>query len=124
MSKEAGRFETSTKTKITTEHGTVLKVTVYNDEGYIEDNYKIKPKCSVCGEGIECLCYDSLETAIDNLKREWVCCNANCIVKDTKKSNPNYYEELARKFGDDIDSIADEIRENWPELGEGELCGI
>lgn len=124
MAKGAGRFETSTKTKISTEYGTVLKVTTYYDEGYVEEDYKIKPKCTVCGGGVECLCYDSFETAIDNLKKEWVCCGNICIVEDIKKSNPDYYEELVKKFGDDIDSIADEIRENWPELDEGELCNL
>lgn len=124
MSKQAGRFETTTKTKITTEHGTILKVTTYYDEGYTEDNYKIKPKCGVCGEGIECLCYDSFKTAVSNLERGWICSNTVCVIEDTKKSNPDYYEELMKKFKGDQYAVAEEVRENWSELEEGELCSL
>jgi len=55
-----GRFNTSTKNKLTTKYGKILKVTHYRqrDEEYPDTDYRIRPTCSICGGDVGCVCYN------------------------------------------------------------------
>lgn len=119
MSKNSGRFETTTKTKIQTPKGNILKVTHYDIDEEPYDKYKVRPKCSICGENISCLCYnddnsdDPLQSAINTFYREWACNNIHCICEYMKTHYTRKYEELATIFGDDesaiVESLLDEM---------------
>lgn len=136
MNYAAGRFPTSTKTKIKTEWGTILKITTYDpDDGEFppKEEYKIKPKCQFCGNPVDCYCYnddncdsgmDLFEKALEDLKKKWMCMSTSCIIQGLKEYDPDRYKELKDLYEDDKESIADEIRDNLPDMdgGEGSSC--
>ncbi len=124
-----GRFDTTTKTKLTTKYGKILKVTHF--EYCIEyAEYKIKPTCSICGGDVGCVCYNDdnsdapFDSAIKGLQQEWCCEKSQCICDYVKKNNPKEYKKLTDKYGDDIWSISEVIQEEWGDYGEDIFCGV
>lgn len=126
------KFEEITKTKIKTEHGTVQKVHIKRHGLYMIDDekteYRINPKCYLCGEKLGCRCYSDdnsdtpFETAKEDLKKEWVCTKPECVIECFKRTSSAEYERLKVKYGDDIWAIVEEITENWDMDDEGEFC--
>jgi len=127
----SGRFNTTTKVKIETPYGVILKVTNYPvcEDSYEE--YKIRPKCAICGEKALCMCFtydnsdDPEQDAIDNLQRDFTCEKPNCICKSFKKIEPEVYVKLEKKYGDDIWSICEKLQEKYyTEDDDGIFCEI
>jgi hypothetical protein len=127
--KDTGRFETTTKDKIITENGKILKVVIYGYEDPHEE-YRIRPKCEFCGEDIGCVCYtydnsnNPFKEAKKGLISNWCCDNIHCIYKYLKKYNREKYNELVSKYGDDEYAIVEELVLDFPEDDDGLFCGI
>lgn len=129
---KSGRFETSTKTKIKTKYGTILKVTTYDGDpdSYPDIEYKIRPICDSCGKPIECFCFNSdnsvfpYEDALSNLQRCWLCGNDDCLIKYKKEDNPELYNHLQANYNGDKKAIADAIADGLSTLDEGEYCNL
>ena len=119
MSNTSGQFETTTKVKINTPQGNILKVAHYEIDEEPYDEYKVRQKCSVCGESTICLCYndnnsdDPLQSAIDSFSKEWCCDKVHCIYEYIKKNLLDKYEELRAAYNNDesamVESLQDEI---------------
>ncbi len=127
----AGRFNTETKTKISTEHGTILKVTLYLEDNFVIEEYRIRPKCDECGGDLDCICFNEnnsdkpFEDAIINLKRKWICARPQCQVNYLKKDDPEYYKELFDSYNGNIEEMAQGLLDDMDsDLDEGELCSI
>ena len=126
----SGKFNTTTKIKISTLNGNVLKVTNYNvyEEPYEE--YKIRPKCSICGGDVGCICYNydnsdnPAEDATDGLLKRWCCEKAHCICEFLKDYNPEKYKELVKKYGDDEWSISEVLQEEFVDNDENIFCEV
>ncbi len=127
--KKSGRFDTSTKTKILTEFGTILKVDIYKD-GYHFEEYRIRPVCSHCNGKMDCVCYsednceEPYEYAIGDLQKRWTCTKPDCVVDYVRTDDPEYYKDLIAKHGNDKWSMAQDIMDDWSEMDEGEFCNI
>lgn len=114
---QSGRFETTTKTRIKTKYGTILKVITYDDDpdAYPDVEYKIRPICEYCGRAIECLCFNSencdfpYEDALFNLQRCWICGSNTCLIKYQKESDPEYYSYLHANYNGNRMLIADHL---------------
>ena len=130
-----GRFDTITRTKITTPYGIILKVTRYEEDSNPDVEYKVRPNCYYCKEPLDCYClndndYDddyenAFEEATELLQLGLVCDNPHCIIKQGLDSNPDTTNALILKYGEDVWSIADAIQESWPEWDEcPEMCGV
>lgn len=106
------RFDNTTKTKIVTEHGTVLKVDYYDADGEHYIDYKIRPRCSICGKVVDCVCYNEdnsdnpFNTALSSLKTKWTCDNSNCLVEFMEKHNPDLLSQIKKEHGNDPDEIS------------------
>lgn len=131
MSMTSGRFDTSTKTKIKTPYGTVLKVTRYEEDSNPDIEYKVRPKCIHCKKADECYCFNegdyenALESATELLQFGMVCDTPLCVIKQGLDNNPDKTNELILKYGDDVYAIADELWEFWGEWDEApEECGV
>jgi hypothetical protein len=119
MTRNSGRFETTTKIKINTPHGSILKVVHYEIDEEPHDEYKVRQKCSICNGSTICLCYndnnsdDPLQSAIDSLSRKWYCDKVHCICEYIKKNLPDKYEELRAAYNNNesamVESLQDEI---------------
>lgn len=113
----SGSFETTTRTKIKTAFGTVLKLTRYNPHGEPEVEYWARPKCTYCKTVTECLCYsefdyyDALGRATELLQMGTVCENPQCVIKCALRCDPEWTELLIRKHGVDVYAIRDAIWE-------------
>ena len=124
-----GRFNTITKNKIKTGYGIILKVTHYED-GDIYEDYKIRPKCGICGGNVGCICFnddnsnDPLETAIESLQKTWSCEKSHCICEYLKNYSPDKYKELVKIYGNDEGSIAEELSEEYIDGGEDIFCEV
>jgi len=116
MSRNSGRFETTTKIKISTPYGNILKVTHYDVDEEPHNEYKMRPKCSICGGNVNCVCYNDnnsdepLQSAIDAFQKEWCCEKIHCICEFMKSTYTDMYEELKAKYGDDEWSIVESLR--------------
>ncbi len=130
MSINSGRFETSTKVKISTPNGNVLKVTHYPIDEEPFDDYRIRPKCEFCGGDVGCVCYsegeydNSLSEATDGLLRDWCCEKIDCLYKALEKYNPDKLTSLKLTYGDDKWSIVDAMMEDFPEDDYGIFCEV
>ena len=53
-----------------------------------------------------------------------MCMSTSCIIQGLKEYDPDRYKELKDLYEDDKESIADEIRDNLPDMdgGEGSSC--
>lgn len=132
--KNSGRFETTTKVKIPTPFGVVLKVTIYNiDEEPIEPiiEYRIRPKCAICGENAPCMCfsYDNFDNpeqeSIDTLQKELTCEKSHCICETFKKMMPEEYTRLEKEHGGDVLSICEALQEKYyTEADDGLFCEV
>jgi hypothetical protein len=105
---QSGRFDTSTKTKIKTEHGTILKVVVYEDDCTRPDiEYRIRGICDYCGDKLDCWCFtdeqfkDPLQEATDYLVRGFVCDKPECVIKFEEKNDPEQLKILQANYKDD-----------------------
>ena len=128
MRKTAGRFNTQTQTRISTEHGTILKVMMYLDDGVLID-YRIRPKCSLCGGNVGCVCYNEdnsdapFKEAFTSLMKEWICEKSVCIVNYVKTDDPEYYQDLFEKNKGDVDNMALNISDDVDcDMEDGEFC--
>lgn len=127
---QSGRFETTTKTRINTKYGTILKVTTYGEDpdAYPDVEYKIRPKCHYCEKLIECLCFNSnncdfpYEYALSNLLRCWICDSNTCLIKYQKETDPEYYDTLHANYNGDKQLIADSISDGLGTIEEGGFC--
>ena len=126
-----GRFDTITRTKITTPYGIILKVTRYEEDSNPDTEYKVRPVCTYCKEPLDCYCLNdsdyenAFEEATELLQLGLVCDNPHCIIKQGLDSNPDTTNALILKYGEDVWSIADAIQESWPEWDEcPEMCGV
>lgn len=131
MSRNSGRFETTTKVKVSTPNGNVLMVNHYpvDEEPFVD--YRIRPKCSICGGNAPCMCFgydnfdDPLEEATESLLKEFVCENPHCICKIYKKIKPEEYKKLKKKYGDDVWSICEKIAKRYfTEDDDGLFCEV
>lgn len=129
----SGKFNTSTKTKISTPHGNILKIIHYNsaDEEQQHSEYKIKPKCSICGGNASCICYnddnsdDPFQSAIDGLQKTWCCEKLHCICEFMKTIYSNRYEKLAKMYNDDEYAIYEALQEMMSEEDDyGIFCEV
>ena len=131
MSK-SGKFNTSIKSKILTVYGNILKVTYYRplDEEVPHDEYKIRPKCSICGGDVGCVCYnddnsdDPLKSAIEGLQQQWCCEKPHCICEFMKTIYTDKYEELVKMYGDDEYAICDALQDMMQEDDMGIFCDV
>ena len=129
---QTGRFDSSTKTKIKTEHGTILKVATYEEDctgPTIE--YKIRGICKYCGDKLDCWCFtdeyfeDPLQEAKDCLVGGFICDEPACVIKSEKKNDPEKLKEFMKMYGEDEYAVRDAIQESWGEWDEGPYeCGI
>jgi hypothetical protein len=126
----SGKFDTSTKTKLTTKFGKILKVTSYESEGQEFVEYRIKPKCSYCGGDVGCVCYhddnsdEPYDAAIRGLQTGWICEKVDCIITYLKENNPEHYTELTKEFGDDKLSIVEYLQEQMCEDNSEIFCEV
>lgn len=129
---ESGRFETSTKTKIKTEHGTVLKVVTYGEDCiHPSVEYRIRGICKYCGDKLDCWCFtdeyckNPLQEAKDYLVGGFICDEPTCVIKSMKKNDPEKLKEFMKMYGEDEYAVRNAIQESWGEWDDGpELCGI
>ena len=127
---QSGRFDTSTKTKIKTKYGTILKVTTYDSdpESYPYTEYKIRLVCDICGKPIECFCFNSdncdfpYEDALSNIQKCWLCEKDECLVKYEKENDPEHYRNLHTNYNGDKKAIAEAISDELGTLDEGGYC--
>lgn len=126
-----GRFDTKTTAKIKTKHGTVLKVTTYEEDWHPEVEYKIRGICKYCGDKLECWCFtednfkDPLQEAIDCLSTGFICDKPKCVIKSMKEKDLEQLKILQANYEDDEYAIRDAIWETWGECDDGpEECGI
>ena len=117
----SGRFDTTTKTKIKTPYGTVLKVAHYDYDFTLPDiEYKIKGVCKRCGASIGCYCFnedkydDALGNAIEALQFGFLCDNPQCIIRYEMDYNPENADKLIQMYGEDVKGISNAIQSTWP----------
>ncbi len=116
---QAGRFDSTTKTKIKTQHGTLLKVTLYEEDCLPQVEYKIYGVCRQCGGPVGCFCYDESEFsdafnhAILGMRFGFLCEKTECAIRSEMEINPERVEALIEKYGNDKCSIRDKIYELW-----------
>lgn len=126
-----GPFDTTTKTKIKTPYGTVLKVTTYEiDNIHPSVEYRTKPKCVICGEVSDCMCYQedndfTFEDAEGGLKIGLICGDPDCVIEYQRENDPVLFIELIKLHGTDPYELRDAIWESWGEWDDGpENCGV
>lgn len=127
-----GPFDTTTKTKIKTKYGTVLKVTTYEvDCTHPDVEYKIKSTCKYCGEKLDCWCFtednfdDPLHEAIDYLTIAFACDRPKCVIEYERQNDPEQLKKLQANYKDDEYGLRDVIWESWGEWDDGpEGCGV
>ena len=125
---ETGRFETTTKTKIRTPNGTILKIVTYDGEFPPYIDYNIRPICEYCNKPAGCVCFNvdnsikPYEDAVSVLKGLWICGNVDCILKHYKEDDPDYYSCIESNFNGDKKEMANMFFSLMPELEEGEFC--
>ena len=126
---KSGKFDNTTKVKIETPYGNILKVTHYHigEEPY--DEYKVRPKCAICGGKALCMCFSDdnsdnpEQEAIDSLQRDFTCEKPHCICEIFKRIRPEEYAKLEMTFGNDIWSICEELQEKYyMEDDDGLFC--
>ena len=127
----SGRFDNTTKTKIKTPYGTVLKVTRYEEDSNPDTEYKARPVCTYCKEPVDCYCFNdsdyenALEEATELLQLGLVCDNPQCIIKQGLDNNPELTNQLIFNYGEDVWSISNAIQESWPDWDGGpDFCGV
>jgi hypothetical protein len=119
-----GKFYTTTKIKISTPNGNVLKVSHYNIDEEPWDEYKIRPKCSICGGDVGCVCYsennvdDPLQKATDGLKQKWTCEKTHCVYKFLEQINSEEIKRLKLTYGEDEQAIVEELQDEYCEEEE------
>lgn len=127
MSK-TGRFETTTKTRIKTKFGTILKIIRYNEDSLPEIEYSIRPVCVYCEEPIGCICFnpdnsdDPFKDALSVLEGRWVCERVKCILRYHEESDPEFYETMKANYNGNEKALAEALSESMPELEEGDFC--
>lgn len=127
---DSGRFNTTTKVKISTQFGTILKVTHYNIDEDPYDEYRIRPKCSKCGGDVGCVCYnynnsdDPEQSAIDGLQSRWVCDKIHCLYEYMKEYTPEKYNKMKAIYGDDEWSIVEALQDEMQEDDNGIFCEV
>lgn len=127
-----GRFDTATSTKIRTEHGTVLKVTTFEEDCTRPDiEYKIRGVCKYCGDRLDCWCFtednfkDPLQEATDYLVGGFICDKPECVIKSEKENDPTKVVGLMKMYNDDEYAVRDAIQESWGEWDGGPYeCGV
>jgi len=129
---QTGRFDTSTKTRIKTKHGTVLKVVTYKEDCTRPDiEYRIRGICKYCGDKLDCWCFtdeyfdDPLQEATDCLVGGFICDEPACVIKSEKENDPKKLKELMKRYGEEESAVRDAIQDSWGEWDEGPVeCGI
>lgn len=127
MSK-TGRFETSTKTRIKTEFGTILKIIRYSEDSLPEIEYNIRPACAYCGDSVNCLCFNldnsehPFDDALSILEGTWICGKDKCVIAYQKENDPEYYETMNANYNGNEKALADAFSDLMPELEEGDFC--
>lgn len=128
---QSGRFKTTTKTRIRTKYGTILKETTYDvdPESYPDIEYKIRPVCYCCGNPIDCLCFNSdncddlYEDALFNLKRQWICGSVMCLIQYQKEIDFKHYDVLYGNYKGNLYKISEDIADGLDTIESGESCG-
>lgn len=127
MSK-TGRFETSTKTKIRTPHGTILKTVTYDGESRPFVEYNIRPICKYCKNPVGCVCFNvdnsdhPYEDAVSVLQGPWICVKIDCLLQYHKEDDPEYYACVESNFSGNKKEMAIIFSDTMPELEEGDFC--
>ena len=127
MSK-TGRFETSTKTRIKTKFGTILRTARYSEDSFPEIEYTIRPICNYCKESIGCVCFNPdnsenpYEDALSTLEGAWTCGKVKCVLAYQKENDPEYYEIMKANYNGDEEALAEAFSEIMPELEDGDFC--
>lgn len=125
---KSGRFESSTKTRIHTPYGTIIKITTYPEDSEPFTEYNIRPICAICKEPIECLCFnfnnsdEPHKEALKQLQCEWVCTGVECRLKYMKGDDPEQYKIIKEVCEGDAYRMSNTISDLMPELEEGEFC--
>jgi len=126
----SGRFNTTTKVKLSTPNGSVLKVTNYLVDEEPFDDYRIRPKCEFCGGDVGCVCYsvheytDPLIEATEGLLKDWCCEKIDCLYKALEKYNPDKLKSLKLTYGDDKQSIVDALMEEFTDDDTNLFCEV
>jgi len=88
--------------------------------------YKIRPKCSTCGDNVDCYCYSEYKDAINGLfKSKWACNKVDCLYELHKDSQ--LFIESLNKCNGDIKEAIDDLLEKFCEMdcdGDEGLCEI
>ncbi len=128
---KSGRFRSTTKTKIHTLQGTILKITKYKRGSKPRIEFQARPHCIICGKHTDCLCFtkdnsdtDPYESAINGLKRGWLCGSTECLIEYEKRDDFENYERLMKDYKGDRPLIAHAISLRLPEMEEGEFCEL
>lgn len=127
-----GRFKNTTKTKIKTQRGTILKVTTYDGAhySYPEMEYKVKSACSICGADMGCLCFNSdnsddpYNDAVSCLKIYWVCDKDDCLIDFMKNDDPEHYGIICEVHAGNKKAITNAISDQLGSLDCGDYCNI
>ena len=125
-----GRFDTITKTKITTPYGIILKVTRYEEDSNLDVEYKVRPVCVHCHQPLDCFCFNDdnsdfpYEDALYNLKMSWVCERYECLSKYMLEFDPELFGVLCTRHKGDKLKISDSIYDQLGVVGAGDFCGV
>ena len=124
------QFETTTKVKIKTEWGTILKVTHYSPEFEPYNEYKINPKCMMCGRNIGCMCFDwdnsesPYQAAIEHLMSTWICNLEKCVFESAKSDDPEYFDDMYEIFKGDKRKLLQHLQFKDGNVSESNFCSI
>ena len=125
---ETGRFESTTKTRIHTSDGTIIKTVRYPEDSEPFIEYNIRPICTICKEPIECLCFnldnsdEPREDALNNLQYKWICSGVECRLKFMKEDDPEKYKEIEELCNGEAYLMSNMISDLMPELEDGDFC--
>ena len=125
---QSGRFESSTKTRIHTSGGTVIKIVRYPEDSEPFTEYNIRPICAICKEPIECLCFnfnnsdDPHTDAVRHLQMDWICTGVECRLKYMKEDDPEQYERIKEVCEGEPYRMSNMISDLMPELEDGDFC--
>ena len=124
------QFDTTTKVKLKTKYGTILKVTHYSPEFESYNEYKINPKCKICGDNIGCMCFDwnnsdePYETAVDHLESTWICNKQRCVFKSAKDDDPEHFDDMYDVFKGDERKLLHHLQFRDGNVGDSNFCSL
>jgi hypothetical protein len=120
----------TTKTKIKTQHGTILKVTTYEYGEQPDIEYKVRTHCVRCGCDTGCLCFQesegySIKDVIAYAPYELLCDKNECIIEFESQHDPELLKILQDKYKNDEIGLAQAIEDSWcgADCGPTE-CGV